>query len=73
MPELVEKEDLAPAAALNGIEFNFARAVGPALGGVVIAIAGVSTAFLVNAVSNLGVIYRGRPMEAEGSQTNDGA
>jgi len=57
LPELVEKEDLAPAAALNGIEFNFARAVGPALGGVVIAIAGVSTAFLVNAVSNLGVIF----------------
>jgi MFS family permease len=57
LPELVEKEDLAPASALNGIEFNFARAVGPALGGVVIAIAGVSTAFLVNAVSNLGVIF----------------
>ena len=57
LPELVEKEDLAPAAALNGIEFNFARAVGPALGGVVIAIAGVSTAFVVNAVSNLGVIF----------------
>ena len=57
LPELVEKEDLAPAAALNGIEFNFARAVGPALGGVVIAIAGVSTACLVNAVSNLGVIF----------------
>ena len=56
LPELVSKEDLAPAAALNGIEFNFARAIGPALGGIVIAIAGVSTAFLINAVSSLGVI-----------------
>lgn len=37
LPELVSKEDLASASALNGIEFNLARAVGPALAGVVIA------------------------------------
>src|ERR1700732_4174754 len=55
-PELVPKEELAPALTLNGIEFNLARAVGPALGGVVIAVAGVSTAFLLNVVSFLGVI-----------------
>ena len=30
LPELVQKEDLPAASALNGIEFNFARAVGPA-------------------------------------------
>ena len=56
LPELVPKEDIAPAATLNGIEFNFARAVGPALGGVIIALAGVSTVFLINAISSLGVI-----------------
>jgi MFS family permease len=55
-PELVSGEDLSPALALNGIEFNLARAVGPALGGVIIAIAGVGTAFLLNALSFLGVI-----------------
>jgi MFS family permease len=33
LPELVSKEDLQAASALNGIEFNFARAVGPALAG----------------------------------------
>ena len=55
-PELVPKSELAPALALNGIEFNLARAVGPALGGVIIAIAGVSSAFILNAVSFLGVI-----------------
>jgi hypothetical protein len=33
LPELVEKADLAAASALNRIEFNFARAVGPALAG----------------------------------------
>jgi hypothetical protein len=35
LPELVSKEDLPAASALNGIEFNFARAVGPALAGFV--------------------------------------
>ena len=39
LPELVQKEDLPAASALNGIEFNFARAVGPALAGLVIAFA----------------------------------
>jgi len=57
LPELVANEDLAPAAALNGIEFNFARAVGPALAGLLIAMAGVGTAFAINAVSFLGVIF----------------
>ena len=45
LPELVQKEDLPAASALNGIEFNFARAVGPALAGVVIAFAGIGAAF----------------------------
>src|SRR5207248_10890842 len=31
LPELVKKEDLPAASALNGIEFNFARAIGPGL------------------------------------------
>jgi len=56
LPELVSKDDLAAASALNGIEFNLARAVGPALAGALIAAAGVGAAFLVNVVSFLGVI-----------------
>src|SRR5277367_1688626 len=56
LPELVQKDDLPAASALNGIEFNFARAVGPALGGFLIAIAGIGAAFLLNTVSFLGVI-----------------
>jgi len=56
LPELVSKADLPAASALNGIEFNFARAVGPALGGVLIAAAGVGAAFAVNVVSFVGVI-----------------
>jgi len=56
LPELVRKEDLPAASALNGIEFNIARAVGPAIGGALIAAAGVGAAFLVNVVSFFGVI-----------------
>jgi len=57
LPELVSKDDLPAAAALSGIEFNLARAVGPALAGVVIAATSVGTAFLANAASFLGVIF----------------
>jgi len=56
LPELVEKEDLPAASALNGIEFNFARAVGPALAGFVIAFVGIGAAFLLNTLSFFGVI-----------------
>src|ERR1700685_2882422 len=55
-PELVTKDDLSPALALNGIEFNLARAVGPGLAGLIIAAVGVATTFLLNALSFLGVI-----------------
>jgi MFS family permease len=56
LPELVPKQDLAAASALNGIEFNLARAVGPALAGTIISLAGVATAFVANFVSFFGVI-----------------
>ena len=55
-PELVSKEDLPAALALNGIEFNLARALGPGLGGFVVAAVGVGAAFAFNAFSFLGVI-----------------
>src|SRR6266699_643113 len=56
LPEVVSKDDLAAASALNGIEFNLARAVGPGLAGFIVAAAGVGTAFLLNAASFIGVI-----------------
>jgi MFS family permease len=57
LPELVSKADLPSASALNGIEFNFARAVGPAFAGALIAVAGVGAAFAANVVSFIGVIF----------------
>ena len=57
LPELVAKEDLEAASALNGIEFNLARAVGPGLAGLIIAAFGVGTAFVLNVLSFFGVIF----------------
>src|SRR5258707_5470923 len=56
LPELVKKEDLASASALNGIEFNFARAVGPALAGGVIPLARVGAGVALNRGSFLRVV-----------------
>ena len=56
-PEIVSPQQHAPAVALNSVGFNVARAVGPALGGLVIASAGSGVAFLLNAASFFGVIF----------------
>lgn len=55
-PETVSSNRLASAVALNSAGYNAARAVGPALGGLVIAAAGSGVAFLLNAASFFGVI-----------------
>ncbi len=51
VPEVVPRADLVPAIALNGIGFNLARAVGPALGGVLVLFGGPAFAFLLYALS----------------------
>ncbi|HVI04949.1 MAG TPA: MFS transporter [Sphingomicrobium sp.] len=56
-PEIVCAENHAPAVALNSVGYNVARAVGPALGGAVIAVTSSGIAFLINAVSFFGVIF----------------
>nr|WP_246756787.1 MFS transporter [Bradyrhizobium diazoefficiens] len=49
--EQVPSEALLPAAiALNGISYNIARSVGPAIGGIVVATAGAVAAFALNAL-----------------------
>jgi len=56
-PRLVPREGLPRAIALNGLQFNLARAVGPALGGVVMAQMGATWLFVINTLSFLGVIF----------------
>jgi MFS family permease len=48
--EQVPAEMLPSAVALNGISFNIARSFGPAIGGIVVAVAGAVAAFAANAV-----------------------
>src|SRR4051812_10408528 len=54
--DLVGRQDLAGAIALNSSGFNLARVVGPGIGAVVIARAGISAAFGVNALSYVAVL-----------------
>ena len=56
VPELVPREDLVQAIALNGIGFNLTRAVGPALAGFLILLGGTSLAFSLYACSIVAVI-----------------
>ena len=55
-PDVVSPERHASAVALNSAGFNVARAVGPAVGGLVVAAAGAGWSFLLNAASFFGVI-----------------
>ncbi|MDX2343118.1 MAG: MFS transporter [Acidimicrobiia bacterium] len=56
VPDLVPRGMVASAVALNSVAFNVARAVGPALGGLILVVSGPGLAFALNAVSYLGVI-----------------
>ena len=54
--EMVGREDLSNAVALNSSLFNLARIVGPGLGGIIIATRGITLLFLLNTLSFLAVI-----------------
>jgi MFS family permease len=54
--ELVGKEDLMNAIALNSTIFNLARIVGPAVAGILIGLVGIGACFYINAASFLAVI-----------------
>jgi MFS family permease len=54
--EIVGKEDLASAIALNASAFNATRVVGPAVAGILIGLVGVAACFLFNALSYVAVL-----------------
>ena len=55
--DIVPKEDLPSAVVLNSVGFNLMRSVGPAIGGMIVAVAGAAAAFAINAASYLTLIY----------------
>jgi MFS family permease len=57
VPELVDRETLLNAVALNSAIFNGARVVGPAVGGILVASVGLSLNFFLNAASYVAVIW----------------
>lgn len=56
IPELVPGEDLQQAVALGSIGINVARAVGPALAGLIISLMGSYAVFAINTMTFVGVI-----------------
>ncbi|HEY4203049.1 MAG TPA: MFS transporter [Devosiaceae bacterium] len=62
--DVVPRTKVPAAVALNSIGFNLSRSIGPAIGGVVVAVAGAAAAFGINAISYLaliGVLLRWHP------------
>ncbi|QHC19157.1 MFS transporter [Streptomyces sp. GF20] len=55
-PELVPREQIPAAAALGSLNVNVARAIGPAVAGLLVAATGPDVVFALNAVSFLGVL-----------------
>lgn len=56
LSEIVEREHLASAIAMNSAIYNVSRVIGPAIAGFLISATGTGTAFLVNGVSFFAVI-----------------
>lgn len=54
--DMVPREDLPAAVALNSMGFNLTRSVGPAIGGIIVAAAGAAAAFAVNAASYVALL-----------------
>ncbi len=55
--DLVGRDDLTSAVALNSVSFNSTRIVGPAIAGIVLGIVGPGICFLVNGLSYLAVLW----------------
>ena len=56
VPELVRREELSAAVALNSVAINASRAIGPAIAGVLVAAVGPWLVFVLNALSYIGII-----------------
>jgi MFS family permease len=54
--EMVGRDDLKQAIAFNAMMFNLARTIGPAIGGVIVAVIGEGLCFLLNTVSSAAVL-----------------
>lgn len=68
MGDIVPREDLPAAVALNSMGFNLMRSVGPAIGGLIVAAAGAAMAFIINAFSYIALLlalWRWQPPKSQ--------
>ncbi len=83
VPEMVSPAGVPNAIGLSSAIFQVARILGPAIGGVLIVVAGTGVCFALNAVSFVFIIgallmmrtselYRGAPVERDGGQIRAG-
>lgn len=56
VPQLIPRDTLKPAIALNSMGINFSRAIGPAIAGILIASVGLASPFAINTISHLIII-----------------
>jgi MFS family permease len=56
VPELIPRDEVPAAVTINSIQFNIARGIGPAIGGIVVRLWGAGVAFLANAASFIGIL-----------------
>jgi MFS family permease len=74
MPSLVPPESMVNAIALNSAQFSVARVIGPAIGGILLGVAGAGLVFGINAISFMAVLValaliRTRSMPAHQQRT----
>ena len=55
-PEIVPREQIPAASVLGSVSGNAARAIGPAIGGIVVSLSGPAAVFAINAISFAGII-----------------
>lgn len=66
--DMVPRDDLPAAVALNSMGFNLTRSVGPAIGGAIVAAAGAAAAFAANTLSYFAILFalaRWKPVAPE--------
>lgn len=70
--DMVGRDDLVNAVALNSLLFNVARALGPALGGLLLVWLGAGVCFLLNALSYFAVLAALAAMDVDGAGAGPG-
>src|SRR5215475_2044448 len=70
VPQVVSDAELPSAATLSGLQFNISGIIGPALGGLLIPLAGANVVFVLNAACFLLVVQAARQWKSPSAPAN---